>query len=66
MDSRAMIFKMPQFEVKYINENNWRMVPEKDFLLNLLDTYVRVTPILTKMFKGEEIVTSFAIYRIKN
>ena len=66
MDSREMIFNMPQFEVKYIKENNWKKVPEKDFLSNLLDAYAIITPILAKLFKGEEIVTSLAIYRIRN
>ena len=58
MYPKEMIFKMPQFEVKYINENNWKKVPEKDFLLNLLDAFALITPILRKMFEGEEIVTS--------
>ena len=56
---------MPQFEVKYLNEDNWKKISERDFLLNLLDTYDQITPILGTLIKGEEIVTPSAIYRIK-
>ena len=65
MIPNGLICKMPQFEVKYINENNWKKISEKDFLLNLLDTYDQITPILGPLIKGEEIVTPSAIYRIR-
>ena len=65
MESKELIGGMPRFEVKYINENNWKKIPEKDFLLNLLDTYDQISPIITLLIKGEEIVTSSAIYRIR-
>ena len=65
MNPKELICKMPQFEVKYINENNWKKISERDFLLNLLDTYDQITPALGTLIKGEEIVTPSAIYRIK-
>lgn len=65
MNPKELICRMPQFEVKYQNENNWEKIPEKDFLLNLLGTYDQITPIIATLIKGEEIVTSPAIYRIR-
>jgi len=61
-----MKFKMPQFEVKYSYEKEWKKVTEKAFLESLLDTFTRITPMLSEMFQGKEIITPFAIYRIIN
>ena len=66
MYSEEMIFKMPQFEVKYFNEKDWKNVSEKTFLLSLQDTFTRITPILSEMFQGKEIETPSVIYRIKS
>ena len=65
MDFREMISKQPQFEVKYNNENNWEKVSEKELLINLHKAYATITPIITRMFNGEEIATFSAIYRIR-
>ena len=65
-DYRRIKFKMPQFEVKYIHEGDWSEVSETAFLQNLLDNFNRITPIISEMFQGKEIVTSAAIFRIKN
>lgn len=65
MNPKELICRMPQFEVKYLEENNWKKIPEKDFLLNLLDTYDQITPIIATLIKGEEIVISTAVYRIR-
>ena len=65
MDSKEMIFKRPQFEVKFENENDWKKIPEKDLLLKLHQAFAVVTPILLRMFEGEEIVTASAKYRIR-
>ena len=65
MNPNELICRMPEFEVKYLNGNNWKKIPEKDFLLNLLDTYDRISPIIATLIEGEEVVTSSAIYRIR-
>ena len=65
MNPKESICRLPQFEVKYLNENNWKEIPEKDFLLNLVDTYDQITPIIAALIKGEEIATSSAVYRIR-
>ena len=61
-----MKFKTPRYEVKYFREKSWRNISEEGFLSSLLEDYDLITPVLTKIFEGEEIVTSGAIYRIKN
>jgi hypothetical protein len=66
MDFREMLSKRPQFEVKYINEDHWEKLSEKDALLNLHKAYAMITPIISRMFRGEEIATPSAIYRIRS
>ena len=66
MDFREMLSKRPQFEVKYMNEDHWEELSEKDALLNLHKAYAMITPIISRMFKGEEIATPSAIYRIRS
>jgi hypothetical protein len=65
MDSREKTSINPQYEVKYGNENKWTKVSEKEFLANLHKTHTLITPILKKMFNGEEIATPSAIFRIR-
>ncbi len=32
MDSREMIFNLPQFEIKELSDKDWKKVSEKDFI----------------------------------
>ena len=66
VENREMIFKVPLFELRQNNDNNWKKMTEKDFLLNLNNSFTQITPALEKMFDGEEIVTSSIIFRIRN
>jgi hypothetical protein len=61
-----MLFKLPQFEIKTIIDNNWKKVSEKEFLIKLLDTFEAITPVLSAMFKGEEISTQDCSFRIQS
>jgi hypothetical protein len=65
MDSKGMIFKMPLFEVKLTNDNDWKKIPEKELLLKLNQAYDFITPILLEMFDGEEVVTTSAKFRVR-
>jgi hypothetical protein len=56
---------MPQFEVKYFHEEDWNEVSETAFLQSLLDNFNRITPVISEMFHGKEIVTPTAVFRIK-
>jgi hypothetical protein len=65
MYSTEMRFKLPVFEIKNFNENDWNRVSEKDFLLKLLDSVELIIPVLSDLFQGKEIITNYRIYRIK-
>ena len=65
MDVREKTIINHQFEVKYSYENNWTKVSEKEFLVNLHENHTLITPILKRMFNGEEIATPSAIFRIR-
>ncbi len=65
MDSTEMIFRLPEFEIKNFYENEWNKISEKDFLLMLLENFTTITPVLSKMFQGEKIVTPDCMYRIQ-
>ena len=65
METKEMIFKLPQFEIKNFSENDWNRVSEKDFLFELMDTFELITPVLSDLLQGKEIITNFCIYRIK-
>ena len=60
-----MQFKISCFEVKKLGENKWQEVPERIFLEKLADFFDLVTPAISEMLKGNEIVTPREIYRIR-
>jgi hypothetical protein len=60
-----MQFKISCFEVKKFGDEQWQEVPEKIVLEKLADCFDPVTPIITKMLEGKEIVTQQEIYRIR-
>jgi hypothetical protein len=61
-----MQFKISSFEVKKFGENKWREIPEKIFLEKLADFFDLVTPAISEMLQGNEIVTPHEIYRIRS
>ena len=65
MNSTEAIFKLPQFEIKDLNENDWKKVSERDFLIKLANTFELITPVLAEMFQGKEISTRDCIYKIQ-
>ena len=60
-----MQIKLTCFEVKKFGEENWQEVTEKTALEKLVDHFNLVTPIISKMLKGNEVVTETEIYRIR-
>ncbi len=60
-----MMFKMPQYEVKYHDVNRWEKISEIKLMDELYKIYKRVTPAIKEMIGGKEIVTSEAVYRLK-
>ena len=60
-----MQFKLTNFEIKILGEDSWQEIPEKMFLEKLVDCFDPVTPTLSKMLQGNEIVAETEIYRIR-
>ena len=58
-----MEFIMGQYEFKHVGENSWQKVSEKIVLESLVDHFERIIPIISRMLRGEEIITSRGIYR---
>jgi hypothetical protein len=60
-----MQFRVACFEIKRLGEDIWQEVPEKKFMEKLTDCVDPVTPAITKMLQGGEIVSLKEIYRIR-
>ena len=58
--------ELPYYEAKRIGEHEWQKISEKAVMERLVDSFEPVTPIISKMLRGEEIVVSREIYRVKN
>ncbi len=61
-----MRFKMPLFEIKHRDREDWEEISEIVFLGKLVDRFDRITPVLTEMLQGKEIITPDGIFRMKN
>jgi hypothetical protein len=59
---RGMQFKITQYEVKYLGENQWQKISEKTCMEFLVDIFDPLTPILADMLNGQEIRTPYAIW----
>jgi len=57
---------MSQFQVKYLDEDDWKEVPEINVLEKLMVEFGRATPFIIEMVQGKEIITSDGIFRMKN
>jgi hypothetical protein len=58
-----MNFTMGQYEFRHFDEDKWQRVSEKIVMQKLVDNFYPITPILSKILRGEEIITSQGIYR---
>jgi hypothetical protein len=58
--------QISQFEFKRLGRKDWEKVSEITALEKLVDLYGRVTPLLTDMMKGKEIITPDGAFRMKN
>ena len=61
-----MEINLTVFEVKYLGEDHWEEVSEIDVLGKLVDRFGRITPVLTEMLQGKEIITPDGVFRMKN
>ena len=60
-----MMFKLPQYEVKYHERAEWQMISEVEVLESLQKSFLWVTPALKEMIEGKRVMTPDATYRIK-
>ena len=58
--------QMSQFQVKYFDEDDWQGVSETFVLEKLVDNFDRLTPVLSELVQGKEIITPKGIFRKKN
>ena len=61
-----MQIDMPKYEVKITDGGRWEDNSEKSFMEMLVDTFDHVTPVMTDILHGKEIITPHGIYRLKN
>ncbi len=54
------------YEVRYIGGHEWHKISEKTVMGRLVDSFDPVTPIISRMLRGEEIIVSQEIYRVIN
>jgi hypothetical protein len=57
---------MSQFQVKYLDEDDWQEVSETFVLEKLVGVFDRITPLLAEMIRGKEIITPEGFFRMKN
>ena len=60
-----MMFKMPQYEVRYHDNTEWQAISEVKVLESLQESFFWVTPALQDMIQGKRVMTPVAIFRIK-
>jgi hypothetical protein len=58
--------KISDFEFKKLGEDRWQKASEKMVLEKLIEYFDPITPVLMRMFEGNEIVTRREIYRVRN
>jgi len=61
-----MQIEMPRYEVRNVDGERWVDISEKIFMETLVDVFEQVTPIMTDILHGKEVITPYGIYRLKN
>ncbi len=54
------------YEVRHIGEHEWHKISEKTVMEHVVDCFDPVTPIISRMLRGEEIIVSDEVYRTIN
>jgi DNA polymerase III delta prime subunit len=60
-----MKFGINQYEFRYLNAAEWQDISEIDLMQRLYEFYDRIVPSIQKMIQGEQVMTQYAIYRLK-
>ena len=59
-----MQFMTPQYQMRYLNDEDWVAMSEKFALESLLDNFDCVSPLIDEMLQGKEIFIHNSVYRI--
>jgi hypothetical protein len=59
------MFEMPQYEVRSFNTAEWEDISEVDIMQKLHESFDRVTPAIQQMIEGQQVLTQYAVYRLK-
>ena len=57
---------MPKYEVRDVDGGLWEDISERNFMEIMVDIFDQVTPIMTDILLGKEVITPYGIYRLKN
>ena len=60
-----MMFEMPQYEARDHNTAEWKDISEIDIMQRLHESFDRVTPAIQQMIEGQQVLTQYAVYRLK-
>jgi hypothetical protein len=60
-----LTYAMPQYEVKYHEEDDWKEISELELMDELYKTFDKVTPAIKEMIMGKEVKTHHGIFRLK-
>ena len=60
-----LMFAMPQYEVKYHEEDDWKEISELEVMDELYKTFDKVTPAIKEMILGMEVKTPHGIFRLR-
>jgi len=60
-----MMFEMPQYEVRYFDTAGWQEISEIELMQKLHEYFDRVTPAIQQMIEGQQVLTQYAVYRLK-
>jgi hypothetical protein len=52
-----------RYQIKEVENDTWKDVSEKTVLESLATRFDRLTPVLSKLLQGEEIITAHESYR---
>jgi hypothetical protein len=61
-----MQFMIGKYEYKHLDDNQWQTVSEKVVMEQLADRFDLLTPVISRMLRGEEIIMPQGIYRRVN
>jgi predicted PurR-regulated permease PerM len=57
-------FRFPIYELRYVGDHVWHIVSEKEVMERLVDAFDPITPAISRILMGEEIIVSNEIYRL--